>query len=74
MFVALITNRFRFFLSWQWHQLGIIRAKAKFIKALIFDRIGEVWGWDDEASLIKSGAPNENKVQNHLNIALLNVF
>ena len=23
---------------------------------------------------ITSGAPNENKVQNHLNIALLNVF
>ena len=24
--------------------------------------------------LINAGAPNENKVQNHLNIALLNVF
>ena len=44
-------SSFPFVLSW--HPLGIIPAKAKFIKALIFDRIGEVWGWDGEASLIK---------------------
>ena len=29
---------------------------------------------DEERELYISGAPNENIVQNHLNIALLNVF
>ena len=31
-------------------------------------------GTDDLNRLDRTGAPNENIVQNHLNIALLNVF
>ena len=48
--------------------------------SLIFVVSAQTRTWRDEAGQspiikdVSSGAPNENIVQNHLNIALLNVF
>ena len=41
---------------------------------LIIHYFGSKKDEEEEAVVTASGAPNENIVQNHLNIALLNVF
>ena len=41
---------------------------------LVYFENGPLKSWYGVYSVVRSGAPNENIVQNHLNIALLNVF